>query len=123
MHAAAKVGGIAMHAAGSGLQGLRVRPRRWREIEEIEEPSEEIGGDRGRSEEIVGDRGRFDSHLQIDLRVPIRVEENHNVRRGEVDTHAARPRRDEEDFGGRAVRVEISHVELALDRVRLAVHA
>jgi hypothetical protein len=120
MHAAAKVGGIAMHAAGSGLQGLRVRPRRWREIEEL---SEEIGGDRRRSWEIVGDRGRFDSHLQIDLRVPIRVEENHNVRRGEVDTHAARPRRDEEDFGGRAVRVEISHVELALDRVRLAVHA
>ena len=121
------------------MQGLRVRPRRWREIEEIEEPSEEIGGDRGssgeieeiggdrgdrrRSEEIGGDRGRFDSHLQIDLRVPIRVEENHDVRRGEVDTHAARPRRDEEDFGGRAVRVEISHVELALDRVRLAVHA
>jgi hypothetical protein len=99
-----------MHAAGSGLQGLRVRPRRWREIEEL-------------SEELVGDRGRSDSHLQIDLRVPIRVEENHDVRRGEVDTHAARPRRDEEDFGGRAVRVEISHVELALDRVRLAVHA
>ena len=99
-----------MHAAGSGLQGLRVRPRRWREIEEL-------------SEELVGDHGRFDSHLQIDLRVPIRVEENHDVRRGEVDTDAARPRRDEEDFGGRAVRVEISHVELALDRVRLAVHA
>jgi hypothetical protein len=120
-----------MHAAaGSGLQGLRVRPRRWREIEELSEEiggdrrrSEEIVGDWRRSEEIVGDRGRFDSHLQIDLRVPIRVEENHNVRRGEVDTHAARPRRDEEDFGGRAVRVEISHVELALDRVRLAVHA
>ena len=43
MHAAAKVGGIAVHAAGSGLQGLRVRPRRWREIEEIEELSDEIG--------------------------------------------------------------------------------
>jgi hypothetical protein len=43
-----------MHAAGSGLQGLRVRPRRWREIEE---PSEEIGGDRRRSE-IGGDRRR-----------------------------------------------------------------
>ena len=56
-----------------------------------------------------------------DLRVVPRVVQHHRVRRGQVDAHAARARRDQVEEGLRGGRVERAHVHLARDAVGRAV--
>lgn len=60
--------------------------------------------------------------LQVVLGVPVRVEDDDGVRRGQVDAQAARPRRQQERKVRRTGRVEVLHglqlTALALDPAR-----
>eukprot|EP00964_Phaeocystis_antarctica_P120666 scaffold84396_cov59-Phaeocystis_antarctica.AAC.6 len=69
----------------------------------------------------LADAVRAVLRLQVDLRVVARVVQHHRVRRGEVDAHAARARRDQVEEGLRGGRVERAHVHLARDAVGRAV--